>query len=56
VTRGIAHPPELRAAATCADTQLATLRLLLNTTPRYALSVAEWHALGQDYASDLEHP
>ena len=38
----------------CATLQLQTLGMLLHSTPRPALSLAEWHDLSQSYASDLE--
>jgi hypothetical protein len=38
----------------CAERQLAALGTLLQSTPHLALSVAEWHELGQSYATDLE--
>lgn len=38
----------------CALEQLAVLRMLLNTTPRRALSVAEWHDLGQSFETEVE--
>jgi hypothetical protein len=38
----------------CAERQLAAIARLLNTTPRHAFSVAEWHDLSVSYATDLE--
>lgn len=38
----------------CARDQALAVRELLNTTPRRALSVAEWHDLGRSVATDLE--
>lgn len=38
----------------CAQRQLVALGTLLHSTPQLALSVAEWHELGQSYATDLE--
>jgi hypothetical protein len=42
-------------SVSCALRELAAIALLLNTTPRHALNVAEWHDLSVDYATELEH-
>jgi len=42
-------------SVSCALRQLAAIAMLLNTTPREALSVPEWHDLSADYATELEH-
>jgi hypothetical protein len=46
------HPVRYCSPA-CASIQVETLGHLLNTTPRDALSVFEWHDLSAAYASDL---
>jgi hypothetical protein len=38
----------------CAEHQLRAVGTLLHSTPRHVLSVAEWHDLSADYATELE--
>jgi len=37
----------------CLEAQLAAIRVLLNTTPRQALSVEEWHDFGKLVESEV---
>jgi hypothetical protein len=50
----VAAPPGPYCSTPCAEQQLRAIGMLLHSTPRPVLSVAEWHDLSSSYATDLE--
>jgi len=46
--------PGRYCSAACVTLQLATLRQLLNTTPRLAFTLNEWEDFTASYNTDLE--